>query len=108
MAGAKVTVVNKQTGSSQSAESDGEGHWMVSGVQPGATTVRIDNQGFKSFQQEFAVNGSRSVRLGTTLEVAAATETVTVTGVLLTWDARVDGSKIKRGRPSRRSSMRHQ
>src|SRR5438445_2505953 len=77
VAGARVTVVNKQTGASQTADSDGEGHWVVSGVQAGPTTVRIDTQGFKSFQQEFAVNESRPVRLGTTLELAGATETVT-------------------------------
>src|SRR6266568_5183658 len=77
--GARVTVTNRQTGVSQSAESDGEGHWVVSNVQPGATTVRIDRPGFKSLQQELAVNGSRAVRLGTTLEAGAVSETVTVT-----------------------------
>lgn len=77
--GAKITVVNKQTGASQTVESDGEGHWVVSNVQPGPTTVRIDTSGFKSFQQELAVNGSRPVRLGTTLEIGAITESVVVT-----------------------------
>jgi len=78
--GARVTVTNSQTGASQSAESDGEGHWVVSNVQPGPTTVRIDRPGFKSFQQELAVNGSRAVRLGTTLEVGTVSAVVTVTG----------------------------
>src|SRR5437762_8357616 len=77
--GARITVTNRQTGVSQSAESDGEGHWVVSSVQQGATTVRIDRPGFKSLQQELAVNGSRAVRLGTTLEAGAVSETVTVT-----------------------------
>jgi len=77
--GARVTVINRQTGASQTVESDGEGHWVVSNVQPGATTVRIDRPGFKSFQQELAMNGSRAVRLGTALEAGAVSETVTIT-----------------------------
>src|SRR5712692_8475593 len=79
VAGARVTVVNTQTGASQTTQSDGEGHWVISGAQPGPTTVRIDSSGFKSFQQELQVNGSRPARMGTTLEVGALTETVTVT-----------------------------
>ena len=78
IAGARVTLVNKQNGTSQTTQSDGEGHWVFSTVQPGPTTVRIDSQGFKSAQQELPING-RAVRLGTTLEIGAVTETVTVT-----------------------------
>ena len=79
VAGANVTVTNKQTGASQTTQSDGEGRWAVSGAQQGPTTVRIDSSGFRAYQQELPVNGSRPVRLGTTLSVAAATEMVTVT-----------------------------
>jgi hypothetical protein len=79
VAGATVTVVNKQTGVSQTTQSDGEGHWVVSGAQPGPSTVRIDSSGFKSAHQELAVNGARATRLGTTLEIGAVTESVTVT-----------------------------
>lgn len=79
IAGARITVVNKQTGASQTTESDAEGHWLVSNVQPGPTTVRIDSSGFKSAQQELPLNG-RPMKLGTTLELGAITETVTITG----------------------------
>jgi len=78
VAGARVTVTNKQTGSSQTTTSDAEGHWVVSNVQAGPTTVRIDQSGFKSAQQELPLNG-RAVKLGTTLEVGTVSETVTVT-----------------------------
>src|SRR5207248_7603831 len=78
VAGARVTVTNKQTGSSQSTTSDAEGHWVVSNVQAGPTTVRIDSSGFKAAQQELPLNG-RAVRLGTTLEIGAVSETVNVT-----------------------------
>ena len=43
-------------------------------------TVRVDSSGFKSSQQEFAIDASKPVRLGTTLEVGNVAETVTVTG----------------------------
>lgn len=76
---ATVTVVNKQTGASQTTTSDGEGHWLVSGVQSGPVTVTVFSQGFAQAQQELALNGSRPARLGTTLQAASASETVTVT-----------------------------
>ena len=76
--GAEVTVVNRQTGASLTTRSDGEGRWVVSGVRPGPTTVRIDRSGFASSQQELEVSGSRAARLGTTLEVGGVSEAVTV------------------------------
>src|SRR6202008_1652586 len=78
VAGARVTVTNKKTGASQTTASDAEGHWIVSNVQAGPTTVRIDSPGFKSSQQELPLNG-RAARLGTTLAIGGLTETVTVT-----------------------------
>lgn len=79
VANATVTVTNKQTGTTQTTTSDGEGHWAISNVQPGPVSVTVSSQGFSGFQQEFAVNSNRPVRLGTTLSPAAATATVTVT-----------------------------
>jgi len=76
--GATVTLTNKQTGVAQTTTSDAEGHWVFSNAPAGASTVRIDSSGFKSAQQELPLNG-RAVRLGTTLEVGAVSETVTVT-----------------------------
>src|SRR5713226_6392020 len=77
--GATITVVNKQTGTSLTARSDSEGRWVVSGMQPGPVSVTVSSPGFSNFRQEFAVNGSRPVRLGTTLSVAAVSEIVTIT-----------------------------
>jgi hypothetical protein len=77
VAGARVTVTNKQTGASQTATSDAEGHWVVSNVQAGPATVRIDSSGFKAAVQDLPLNG-RAVKLGTTLELGGVTETVTV------------------------------
>jgi hypothetical protein len=77
--GATVTVVNKQTGGSLTTRSDGEGRWLVSGMQPGPVRVTIDSQGFKRMQQDLEFAGSRPVRLGTTLEIGQVSESVMVT-----------------------------
>jgi hypothetical protein len=76
--GARVTLTNKQTGGTQTTTTDAEGHWFFANAPVGASTVRIDSHGFKSAQQELPLNG-RAVRLGTTLEVGAVSETVTIT-----------------------------
>jgi hypothetical protein len=79
VANALVTVVNTQTNVSVTARSDGDGKWVVSGVQPGPARVTVDSPGFKSVRHELEVSESRPAVLGTTLEVGAVAETVTVT-----------------------------
>ncbi len=78
VANATVTVVNKQTGVSQTTQSDGEGHWVVSGVQPGPVSVTVVSAGFSSFQQEHAIDASRPARLGMTLQPGAVSATVQI------------------------------
>lgn len=75
--GANITVTNKQTGVSQSTTSDGEGHWIVSNIQPGPVSVTVDSQGFQKTQQELSTNG-KPVHLGTTLTLGAVAATVQV------------------------------
>ena len=79
---AVVTVNNTQTGTTLTTKSDGDGRWVVSGMQPGPVRVTIAAPGFSSAQQDLVVNGSRFARLGTTLAVSAIAETVTVTSNL--------------------------
>jgi hypothetical protein len=76
---AQVTITNTQTGTTLTTRSDGDGRWVVSGVQAGPTRIRVDSPGFRSAQQELDLQGSRTARLGTTLEVGAVAEVVTVT-----------------------------
>jgi hypothetical protein len=78
VAGAEITV-NTHTGSSFNTTSDPEGRWMLSGLTPGPVSVNITAPGFKRMQQDFNYDNSRPVRMGTTLEIAGITETVTVT-----------------------------
>ena len=79
--GAQVTLTNKQTGATQTTTTDAEGHWVFSNAPVGASTVRIDSSGFRSFQQELPLNG-RAVRMGSTLELGSVSATVNVTGGL--------------------------
>lgn len=76
---AVVTVVNTQTGLQRKTTSDEEGRWIISGVQSGPVQVRVESQGFKSFQQEMDFDTSHPARLGVTLEAGGLSETVTVT-----------------------------
>ena len=48
-------------------------------MQPGATQVAINASGFKKTVYDVDLQASKPVRLGTTLEAAGVTETVTVT-----------------------------
>ena len=76
---AEVTVTNTQTGTSLTTRSNDEGHWRIAGMQPGAIRVVISSPGFKRMQYEMDLQASKAARIGTTLEVAGMSETVTVT-----------------------------
>src|SRR5262249_54878496 len=80
VAGAQVAVVNTQTGETSTAWSGGDGHWVVSNMQPGPVKVHISSPGFQPSQQDVELFASKPARMGTTLQVGAVTETVTVTG----------------------------
>lgn len=75
---AEVTVSNKQTGASLTTRSDGNGQWVIAGMQPGAVSVNISAVGFKMTRVEMQHQASRPQRMGTTLEPGQVNETVTV------------------------------
>jgi hypothetical protein len=78
--GAQVTVSNTQTGTSQTTTSNGDGNWVITGMQPGPVKVVISQPGFKNMQYDLELQASKPARMGTTLEVASVSQTVTVTG----------------------------
>lgn len=88
---AVVTVTNTQTGASQNTRSDGDGRWVISGAQPGPTRVTVAVPGFKDMRQELELAATAPARLGTTLEIASVSETVTVTASGRTNNMSVDG-----------------
>lgn len=77
---ALVTVTNKQTGTTRTTRSDGDGKWVISGADAGPVHVTVGSPGFKDTQQDMELLASAPARLGTTLEPGAVAETVTVTG----------------------------
>jgi len=86
---AQVTVSNTQTGASRTTTSNGDGNWVISGMQPGPMKVVISTPGFKNMQYDLELQASKPARMGTTLEVGGVAATVTVTdGTDLSTDTR--------------------
>ena len=81
VAGAQVTVTNTQTGASLTASSGGDGHWVVSGLEPGPVKVNISATGFQASQQDFELTASKPARMGTTLEVGNVSASVSVASI---------------------------
>ena len=79
VANATISVTNTQTGMILNTKTDGEGLWAVLGMQPGAVRVTIASPGFMNNQQELELVASQPARIGATLNVAAVSETVTIT-----------------------------
>jgi hypothetical protein len=79
IAGAQVTVTNTQTGRGLTASSGGDGHWVVSGLDPGPVRVNILAPGFMASVQDFELTASKPARMGTTLEVGNVQATVNIT-----------------------------
>jgi len=79
VANASITATNTQTGATLTTRSDGEGHWVISGMQPGPVKVTIASPGFKNVQQDLELQASAPFRMGTTLQLGGVSESVTVT-----------------------------
>src|SRR5436190_364528 len=81
IAGASVTLISDQIGSSRSAVSNTEGRFTFTTVQPGTYTVKIENQGFQTLQRTNTVlSANENLTLGDiALTAGNVSETVTVT-----------------------------
>ena len=76
--GATVTVTNKQTGVSRGTQSDGEGRWLIDGMDAGPVSISVNQSGFNQVTEDLELSKSRPTRMGTTLQVASISETVTI------------------------------
>ncbi|HUK91318.1 MAG TPA: carboxypeptidase-like regulatory domain-containing protein, partial [Blastocatellia bacterium] len=76
---ATVKVVNTETGATRTTIADADGNWSVAGVHSGPVRVIVESSGFQANVQEMDFQPNQPMRLGTTLQVGAASETVTVT-----------------------------
>ena len=82
VSGAVITVKNTGTGMEHHAESDSNGQFTVTQLQPGAYIVSAKHEGFKRVEQApFALDVNQVIEVQIKLEVGATSETVEVAGV---------------------------
>jgi len=81
VSGANVTVRNEETGGSQVAYTDRQGHYSFVDIQPGNSAVFVSAPGFQRFNLSNVYIGiGRNNEIDATLNVGVASETVEVTG----------------------------
>lgn len=78
--GAAVTATNKGSGAESKTETTPTGNYTIPALTAGTYSVTVEMKGFKKFVQDnVLIQVSITNRVDATLEVGAATETVTVT-----------------------------
>ncbi len=95
VAGASVTLTNKETGKEQQVTSSGDGFYRVSGLAPGTYTVSAEKAGYKKkVLESVTVSAEATEGIDIILEVGDVTAVVTVaqeaTSLLQTENANVD------------------
>ena len=76
---AAVTAVNKGTNQSREVITDDSGGYSFTDLQGGVYTLKISQQGFKTFEQtDITVSANNVNRVDITLQLGAVNETVTV------------------------------
>src|SRR5262249_55172281 len=80
LTGASVTVINEATKAERKATTNREGIYVLSSLLPGTYSVSVEHSGFKKSEQTGLILSPSDTRgLDFTLQVGAASETVTVT-----------------------------
>ena len=79
VAGANVTVTQNGTNFTRTVTTNGDGEYVVSEIQPGSYTVKIDANGFKgAINQNVVLETDQTRRFDVKLDVGSVNETVTV------------------------------
>jgi hypothetical protein len=76
---AQIKVTQAGTGSVRNAVTDSSGRWVVSNLTSGPVEFVASARGFKPLVSKFNYDASRPTPIGSTLQVGATTETITVT-----------------------------
>lgn len=78
--GAKVTIINTQTGTTRTLTTNSAGAYNAPNLVPGSYAVRAVAKGFKKFlRQGVTVEVGESINVDCSMQAGAAAETVTVT-----------------------------
>lgn len=78
--GAKITVVQPDTGKTVNTVTNSAGYWVVSGMSPGNTKVTATAQGFVTWVRDLTYDVNKPARIGTPLGIASTSQTVEVHG----------------------------
>lgn len=79
VAGANVTVTQNGTNFTRTVTTNGDGEFVVSEIQPGSYTLKIDAAGFKgAINQNVVLETDQTRRFDVRLDVGSVNETVTV------------------------------
>jgi len=89
--GANVTILNNQTGATLSTKADSEGRWVIDGASAGPTRVTVAAPGFSQAQQELNLLTLQPGLVGTQLQVAGASATVSITAPINNNNMTIDG-----------------
>jgi hypothetical protein len=76
--GAAVTLID-QRGAERKAKTSDDGVYVFTSVDSGAYTIRVEGQGFKTFELQFMLAPNETRGLDAELEIGGAEEVVTVT-----------------------------
>jgi hypothetical protein len=77
---AKIQLKNTQTSVSVSTASDTEGNYRFVSLAPGSYQITVDAAGFNTMSVAFSLETSQNLNVPVSMKVAAATQTVEVTG----------------------------
>ena len=89
VSGANVTVTSTANGASMNAVTDSTGRWVVSNFPSGSGKLRVGASGFQTLVQTFDYNSGRPAQYMSTLQVAAASETVEVAAKAVPMNGRI-------------------
>ena len=78
--GAAVVATNKGTNAARQAITDSEGRFLITPLQPGKYTLRVELSGFKTRRTDIALSVNQVARVDFRMEVGGLEEVVEVTG----------------------------
>src|SRR5271165_1259938 len=91
--GAQVVLTNQQTKGKVSAQTDSQGAFLFSSLEPGAYLVEVNSKGFQTLSKEVTVSAGQAVNADFALTIAAAAQNVTVSAGTVENAYRVDTVK---------------
>ena len=83
---ARVTITNSANGATQTAMTDGQGHWLLGGMGSGTFKAKAEMPGFRTSMFNLNYDANQPSMYNFSLNVAAAAETVEVTASALQID----------------------